>query len=96
MQALLKKRDEHVAARRKLIKLPAGLHPQTGEVLEQKKDQDVTDLLLSLCKRLMETESALEVALKSRQSEAPMQLAQTSTSIEGVPLSTTASGPPTG
>ncbi len=44
----------------------------------------------------METESALEMALKSRQSEAPMQPTQTSTSTEGVPLSTTTTAPPTG
>lgn len=59
VQALLKKRDEDITAMRKHIKLPATLHPQTREMAEQKKDQDVVALLLSLYKRLMETESAL-------------------------------------
>ena len=55
VHALMKKKDEDIAALRKQIKLPPTLHPQTEGVAQQKKDQDVVALLLTLHKRLVET-----------------------------------------
>ena len=92
----MKKKYEDISALRKQIKIPPTHHPQTEGVAEQTKDQDVVALLLTLHKRLVETEGALEVALKEKQGELPTQLAQTSTTIEDVPLVTTSARPPTG
>jgi len=60
VQALMKKKDEDIAALRKQIKLPATLHPQIEGVAQQKKDQDVVTLLMALHKRLVQREGALE------------------------------------
>ena len=60
IQALMKKKDEDIAALRRQIKLPPTLHPQTANVAQQKEEQDVVALLMTLHKRLIETEGALE------------------------------------
>lgn len=76
VQALMKKKDEDISALRKMVKLPATLHPQTEDVAQQRKDQDVAAMLLTLHKQLVETEGrlvategALEAALKQKQGE---------------------------
>ena len=85
VQALMKKKDEDIAALRKQIKLPPTLHPQTEGVAQQKKDQDVVALLLALHKRLVETKGALEATLKTKQGELAPQPAQETTTIEDAP-----------
>lgn len=60
IQALLKERDADISALRKMVKIPATLHPQIGEVAQQRKDQDVTAMLITLHKRLVQTEGKLE------------------------------------
>jgi len=67
VQALMKKNEEDIAALRKMVKLPATLHPQTEGIAQQKKDDDVVAMLLALHKRLIETEGALQVALQQRE-----------------------------
>ena len=76
VQALLKKKDEDIAALRKMVKIPATLHPQTEDVAQQRKDQDVAAMLLTLHKQLVETEGrliategALQAALKQKGGE---------------------------
>jgi len=69
VQALMKKKEEDIAALRRMVKLPATLHPQTESVAKQKKEEDVVAMLLTLHKRLMETEGSLEVALKQKEGE---------------------------
>jgi len=69
VQALMKKKEEDIAALKKMVKLPATLHPQTEGVAQQKKDDDVVAMLLTLHKKLVETEGALEAALKQREGE---------------------------
>ena len=66
VQALMKKKDEDIAALRRQIKLPATLHPQTASVAQKKEEHDVVALLMTLHKRLVETEGALEASLKAR------------------------------
>lgn len=66
VQALMKKKDEDIATLRRQIKLPATLHPQTASVAQQKEEQDVVALLMTLHKRLVETEGALEISLKEK------------------------------
>jgi len=53
IQALLKERDADIEALRKMVKIPATLHPQTGEVAQQRKDQDETTILITLHKQLI-------------------------------------------
>jgi len=55
IQALIKKKYEDIEALRRQIKLPATLHPQTANVAQQKEEQDVVALLMTLHKRLIET-----------------------------------------
>ena len=69
IQALMKRKDEDIAALRRQIKLLATLHPQTTKVAQQKEEQDVVALLMTLHKRLIETEGALEASLKTKQGE---------------------------
>lgn len=51
----MKKKYEDISALRKMVKLPATLHPQTEDVVQQRKDQDVAAMLLTLHKQLVET-----------------------------------------
>jgi len=69
VKALLKLRDADMAALRKMIKIPATLHPQTEEVAHLRHDQDALAMLVSLYKRLIQTEEKL------RESEAALQVA---------------------
>lgn len=95
IQALMKKKDEDIAALRRQIKLPATLHPQTAEVAQPKEEQDVVAILMTLQKRLIETEGALEASLKTKQGELASQPTQTTTTTDVVPLVTTTVDPPT-
>ena len=68
VQALLKLRDADMAALRKMIKIPATLHPQTEEFAQLRHDQDASAMLISLYKQLIQTEEKLgesEAALQA-------------------------------
>lgn len=95
VQALMNKKYEDITALRRQIKLPATLHPQTVNVAQQKEEQDVVALLMTLHKRLIETEGALEASLKEKQGELASQPTQTTTVTEAEPLVTTTTDPPT-
>lgn len=69
IKALIKKKEEDIAALRKQLKLPPSTHPQTVEVIQQKSEEDMMDLLLKLNERLNDIEQALEKALKEKQGE---------------------------
>jgi len=45
------------------------MHPQTAEVVQQKSEEDMMDLLMRLNERLSETEQALEKALEEKKGE---------------------------
>lgn len=85
VQALMKKKDEDIAALRKLVKLPPTFHPQTEDVAQQRRDQDVTAMLVTLHKRLVETEGALEAALKHKEGEQVSQPPQQVINLEDIP-----------
>jgi len=67
------------------VKLPPTLHPQTEGVAQQRKDQDVVAMLLALHQRLIETEGALEAALKQKEGEQVSQPPQPVINIEDAP-----------
>ena len=66
IKALIKKKEEDIVALRKQLKLPPSRHPQTAEIIEQKSEEDMMDLLMKLNERLTDTEKALEKALKEK------------------------------
>lgn len=72
VEALIKKKYEDIVALRKQLKLPPSRHPQTNEVINQKSEEEMTDLL-KLNERLNDTEQALEKALKDKQGESTSQ-----------------------
>ena len=84
IKALMKNKEEDIAALRKQLKLPPSMHPQTTEVVQQKSEEDMMDLLMKLNERLTDTEQALEKALKEKQGES------TSHPPEEIPAVTTA------
>ena len=65
-EALIKKKDDDIAALRKQLILPPSRHPQTVEVIKQKSEEELMDLLLKLNEQLNETEQELEKALKDK------------------------------
>ena len=73
IEALIKKKDEDIAALRKQLKLPPSRHPQTDEVIRQKSEEDLMDLLLKLNEQLDDTAQTLEKALKDKQGESTSQ-----------------------
>ena len=68
IEALIKRKDDDIAAFRKQLKLPASRHPQTEEVMKENSEEEVMDLLLKMNERLAETEKELEQALKDKES----------------------------
>jgi len=96
IQALIKKKEEDIAALKRQLKLPATLHPQATEIAQQKEEQHVVTLLMSLHKRLIETESALEASLQGRQGELTSQPIQTTQILTIAPPTATITVPPTG
>lgn len=64
IKELMKKKEEDIATLRKQLKLPPTMHPQTVEVVQQKSEEDMMELLMKLNERLTNTEQALEAALK--------------------------------
>jgi len=77
IQALIKKKEDDIAALRKHLKLPITMHPMTTDIVEKKSQEDEMDLLIKMNERLAETEKALEEALQGKQGELASQPSQT-------------------
>ena len=86
IEALIKKKDDDIAALRKQLKLPASRHPQTEEMIKKNSEEEMMDLLLKLDEQLNETKKELEQALNNKQSTIP---ASTTKTITGTGTSTT-------
>jgi len=56
IKALMKKKEEDIATLRKQLKLPPSMHPQTVEVVQQKSEEGIMDMLMKLNERLTNTE----------------------------------------
>jgi len=65
-KALIKKKDEDIAALRKQLKMPPSRHPQTTEVIQERTEEELMDLVLKLNEQLKETEQELEKSLKDK------------------------------
>ena len=55
------------------MKLSPSRHPQTIEIIEQKSEEDMIDLLMTLNEILTDIEQAFEKALKEKQGELTSQ-----------------------
>jgi len=66
IQALIKKKEDGIAALKKQLRLPITMHPQTTEVAQEKAEEDIVDLLMKMNKRLAATEKALEEAVQGK------------------------------
>lgn len=53
-EKLIKKKNNDIAALKKQLKIPPLHHPQTVEVLETKKEEELMDLVLKLNDQLKE------------------------------------------
>ena len=56
IQALIKKKEEDIAALRKQLRLPATMHPQTAELVQEKESEDMMDLLMKMNQRIIQME----------------------------------------
>lgn len=64
IKALMKKKEDDIAALKKQLRLPATMHPQTAELVQEKEVEDTMDLLMSMNQRQMEEE--LERAVQGK------------------------------
>jgi len=56
IKALMKKKEEDIATLKKQLKMPPPMHPQTADVVQQKSEEDMMNLLMRLNERLSEIE----------------------------------------
>ena len=59
VQVLLKLRDADMAALKKMVKVPATIHPQTEEVAQLRHDKDAASMLITLYKQLIQAQEKL-------------------------------------
>jgi len=95
MQALMKEKEEDIAALKKQLRLPPTIHPQSTEVAQQKEEEDVVSFLMRMHKRLIEIEGTLEASLQGRQEGLVSQPTQIYLTIETTQPTVATSVPPT-
>jgi len=62
VRALMKKKNDDIAALRKRLRLPPTEHPQTAELVQEKEAEDTLDLLMRMNQRVIQMEEELERA----------------------------------
>jgi len=67
VRALMKKKDDDIAALRKRLRLPPTEHPQTAELTQEKEAEDTLDSLMRMNQRVIQMEEELERAAQSKQ-----------------------------
>jgi len=53
VRALMKKKDDDIAALKKRLRLPPTEHPQTAELVQEKEAEDTFDLLMQMNQRVI-------------------------------------------
>jgi len=96
IKALMKKGKEGIAALREQLELPSTMHPQTSEIVQQKAEEDMMDLLMRMNQRLSETALALEKELQDKQGDSTSQPSQIAPTVTIAPPTVTTAVPPTG
>jgi len=56
INALMKKKEDDIAALKKQLRLPATIHPQTAEVAQEKQGEDMMDLIMRMNQRMIQME----------------------------------------
>lgn len=85
IEALIKKKDDDIAALRKKLKLPASRHPQTEEVIKKNLEEEMMELLLKMNEKLTETKKELEQALKDKHPSVPVSTTEVITGTTSQP-----------
>jgi len=73
VRALMKKKDDDIAALKKRLRLPPTEHPQTAALVQEKETEDTLDLLMKMNQRVIQMEEELERAAQSKQGESSSQ-----------------------
>lgn len=94
VRALMKKKEDDIAALRRQAKLSPTIHPQTTELAQEKQVDDAMELLLVMNQRILQMEVELEKALQDKQGDSASQPPQTSTNLGPVPPTQAAASPP--
>lgn len=94
IKALMKKKEDDIAALRKQAKLPATIHPQIAELVQEKEVDDTMDLLMRMNQRIIQMEEELERTLQGKQGESTSQPPQTAPTIVTDPPTEAAKIPP--
>ena len=53
VRALMKKKDDDIAALKKRLRLPPTEHPQTAELAQEKESEDTLNLLMKMNQRVL-------------------------------------------
>ena len=84
INALMKKKEDDIAALKKQLRLPATIHPQTAEVAQEKQGEDMMDLIMRMNQRMIQMEQELEKAVQDKQGESASQPPMTAPTIPAV------------
>ena len=85
VKALIKKKEDAIAALRRQEKLPPTIHPDTAELVQEKQVDNAMELLLVMNQRILQMEAELEKAMQDKQGESASQPPQTSTNLQSAP-----------
>jgi len=66
VKALMKKKEDDIAALRKQLRLPPTMHPQTTELVQEKEVEDTMDLLMRMNQRIIQMEEELERTIQAK------------------------------
>lgn len=69
VEKLIKNKNDDIATLKKQLNIPPPHHPQTTEVLETQKEEELIELVLKLNDQLKETEKELYRLIQSKQNE---------------------------
>jgi len=94
IKALRNKKEDDIAATKKQLRLPATMHPQTAELVQEKEAEDKMDLLMKMNQRIIQMEEELERALQGKQGESTSQPPQIAPIIVTLPPTQAATIPP--
>jgi len=94
IKALIKKKEEDIAALRKKLRLPLTIHPQTTKLVQEKEGEDMMDLLMRMNQRIIQMEQELEKALQAKQGESTSQPPETAPTVATTLPTVTAAIPP--
>jgi len=95
VKALMKKKEDDIAALRRQAKLPPTIHPDTAQLAQEKQADQAMELLLAMNQRIVEMEAELEKAMQEKQGETASQPPQTSTNLQAAPPAQITAAPAT-